>query len=184
MNNPQLPLGLVLRDSARFAGFFSGPNTEAVRALQALAVGEGETLVYLFGVDGLGKTHLLQAACHAAGESGQTAAYLPLAELHGLSPDLFDGLERMQLVCVDDVQTIAGQPDWETGLFHLFNRLRDVGGRLLVAGLERADRIGLQLPDLVSAGLGADLYPPAASRGCGAAGADAPRAESRSGTAG
>jgi DnaA family protein len=150
MNNPQLPLGLELRDSARFTSFFPGPNAEAVRCLQSAGAGAGDALVFLSGAAGLGKTHLLQAACHEAARHEQAAAYLPLGELQALSPDLFEGMEQLQLVCVDDVEAIAGLPDWETGLFHLFNRVRESGCRLLVAGSGRADRIGLQLPDLVS----------------------------------
>jgi DnaA family protein len=150
MKHPQLPLGLALRDSARFASFFPGPNTEVVRCLQLAAAGEGEALVFLYGAAGLGKTHLLQATCHAASRREQVAAYLPLRELRVLSPDLFAGMEQLQLVCVDDVEAIAGLPEWETGLFHLFNRMRESGSRLLVAASDRADRIGLQLPDVVS----------------------------------
>lgn len=150
MNHPQLPLGLALRDSARFASYFPGPNREAVHGLLALAAGEGETLVWLAGAAGLGKTHLLQAACHAAGRRGQAATYVPLKEWPSLAPELFEGLEHLQLICVDDVQAIAGQAEWEAGLFYLFNRVREAGTRLLLAGSDRADRIGLRLPDLVS----------------------------------
>jgi DnaA family protein len=150
MNHHQLPLGLALRDSARFESFFPGPNAEAVRCLQLAAVGAGETLVFLYGATGLGKSHLLQAACHEATRREHTAAYLPLDELKSLSPRLFDGMEGMQLLCIDDVDAIAGLPDWEAGLFHLFNRTRESGSRLLVAGSSRADRLGIELPDLVS----------------------------------
>ena len=150
MKHPQLPLGLALRDSARFESYFPGPNAEALHCLQALAAGEGEALVYLAGGAGLGKTHLLQAACHAAGRCEQAAAYVPLCEWRILAPGLFEGLEQLQLVCVDDVDAIAGLAEWETGLFHLFNRMRDSGSRLLAAGSDPVDRIGLQLPDLAS----------------------------------
>ncbi len=162
MNNPQLPLGLELRDSARFASFFPGPNAEAVRCLQSAAAGDGDALVFLSGAAGLGKTHLLQAACYEAARHEQATAYLPLGALQTLSPDLFEGMEQLQLVCVDDVEAIAGLPDWETGLFHLFNRVRDSGSRLLVAGSGHADQIGLQLQDLVSRlgwGVTYKLYP-------------------------
>ena len=99
MNNPQLPLGLALRDSARFESFFPGQNQEAVSSLQAAAQGAGEPLVYIAAPAGLGKTHLLQAACHSAGESGRTAGYLPLAELRHATAAVFDGLEQLELLC-------------------------------------------------------------------------------------
>jgi len=148
MNNPQLPLGLALRDSARFDSFFPGRNREAVASLQAAARGEGESLIYIAAPAGLGKTHLLQAACHAAGECSRSAGYLPLADLRHAA--VFEGLEQLELVCLDDVDAIAGEPLWEHALFDLFNRLRDAGRTLLVTALHRADEAGFDLPDLVS----------------------------------
>jgi DnaA family protein len=150
MQHPQLPLGLKLRDSARFASYFPGQNQEAVDSLRLSAQGEGESLIYLAGPAGLGKTHLLQAACQQAVVSGRTAVYLPLQQLLELSPALLEGLEQMDLVCLDDVDAVAGHADWERGLFDLFNRMRDGGGTLLAAAERRPDQIRIELADLVS----------------------------------
>src|SRR5512134_1096116 len=113
MKHPQLPLGLTLRESACFASYFPGRNQEAVNSLRAAAEGAGETLVYLAGPAGAGKTHLLQAACQQAADAGRTAAYLPLRHLPGLSPAVFEGLERMDIVCLDDVDAVAARADQE-----------------------------------------------------------------------
>ena len=150
MKHPQLPLGLSLRESARFASYFPGQNEEAVNSLRASAEGLGDTLVYLAGASGLGKTHLLQAACQLAADAGRTSVYLPLRHLPGLSPAVFEGLERMDLVCLDDVDAVAARADWEHGLFDLFNRLREWGGTLLVTAEQRPDKCGMRLADLVS----------------------------------
>lgn len=150
INHPQLPLGLTLRDSARFDSYFSGQNREVVEGLRASASGAGEPFVYIAGPVGTGKTHLLQAACQYAAHCGRSSAYLPLQELLEFQPAVFAGLERLDLVCLDDVPALGGLDVWERGLFDLFNRLRDAGGTLLVAGERRPDRAGLVLPDLVS----------------------------------
>ncbi|HUT40186.1 MAG TPA: DnaA regulatory inactivator Hda [Gammaproteobacteria bacterium] len=150
MNNPQLPLGLALRDSARFESFFGVQNGELLTILQQAATGTGETLVYLAGADGLGKTHLLQAACRHATQAGRSSTYLPLSARADLAPEVLAGLEQVDLVCLDDIQAIAGDAPWERGVFDLFNRVRAAGGTLLVAGQQRPDRAGLALPDLVS----------------------------------
>ena len=150
MNNPQLPLGLALKDSARFDSYFPGKNQEVVQGLQASAAGSGEALIFVAGQNGIGKTHLLQAACHQATGKTRTTAYLPLQELQALAPSILEDLEQMDLVCLDDVHAIAGNNDWEGGLFDLFNRVRAAGGTLLIAGEQRPDQSGFELPDLVS----------------------------------
>mgnify|MGYP001818541654 FL=1 len=149
-SHPQLPLGLALRDSARFNSYFPGQNLETVDGLQQSATGNGEALVYLAGAAGMGKTHLLQAACYDAAQSGRTTGYLPLRELLAYTATVFDDLEQLDLICIDDVTVLAGEDDWERGLFDLFNRVRQSGGTLLIAGDRRADRAGFHLPDLVS----------------------------------
>ncbi|NOR41271.1 MAG: DnaA regulatory inactivator Hda, partial [Gammaproteobacteria bacterium] len=150
MNNPQLPLGLALKDSARFDSYFPGKNQEAVQGLQAAAAGSGEALIFVAGQTGMGKSHLLQAACHQAAGKSRTTAYLPLQELQGLAPSILEDLEQMDLVCLDDVHAIAGNHDWERGLFDVFNRIRAAGGTLFIAGQRRPDQAGFELPDLVS----------------------------------
>lgn len=149
-SHPQLPLGLALRDSARFNSYFPGQNLETVHGLQQSATGSGEALVYVVGAAGMGKTHLLQAACYDAAQSGRTTGYLPLQDLLAYTAAVFDDLEQLDLICIDDVSVIAGQDDWERGLFDLFNRVRQSGGTLLIAGEKRADQAGFCLPDLVS----------------------------------
>lgn len=141
----QLLLGVALRDGITFDNFRAGPNPAAVALLR-----DGrEPYVFVWGEAATGKSHLLQAACHAAAEAGECAAYLPLAE-PGLCAELLDGLEQCALVACDDLHAIAGDPVWEEALFHLYNRIRGAGGRLLCAARGAPGAIGLRLPDLVS----------------------------------
>jgi DnaA family protein len=148
--HPQLPLGLALSASARFNSFYAGQNLETVQGLQQAARGQGEAFVYVVAPTGMGKTHLLQAACADAANSERSCSYLPLQELLDFTPAVFADLEQLDLVCVDDVTTIAGNDDWERGLFDLFNRVRQGAGTLLMAADTRPDQAGFLLPDLVS----------------------------------
>lgn len=146
----QLPLELSLRDDATLANFYAGDNREVVHCLAALGANGDTRAVYLWGGPGAGKTHLLQAVCHAAGGRDQTCAYLPMGRLEELSVSLFEGLERLDVVCIDDIQCIAGRRAWEEALFHLFNRCRDGHARLLLGASAAPARLGLLLPDLAS----------------------------------
>lgn len=143
---PQLPLRIGLRDSATFANFFAGDNAALCHTLQ-----QGrEPFVYLWGAPGSGKSHLLQAACHAVSEAGGQSIYLPLSAPEGVLPQMLEGMEQVSLVCLDDLQAIAGDAVWEQALFHLYNRLRDSGNRLLAAATAPPAALQLQLHDLVS----------------------------------
>lgn len=142
----QLTLRIGLRDSATFANFLAGDNAAPLYLLQQ----GSEPFVYLWGGLGSGRSHLLQAACHAETARGGSAVYLALTALAGAGVELLDGLEQMSLVCLDDVQVVAGDEVWEEGLFHLYNRVRDAGGRLLAVADASPLAIGVQLADLRS----------------------------------
>ena len=147
----QLTLDMRLRDSATFANLLPGDNDEAVTAVWRCALAQGIDQLYLWGGPGTGKSHLLQAACHEAGENGEGCFYLPLIEAVESWPvAALEGLERMALLAVDDVQAVAGKREWEEALFNLFNRAQAAGGRMLFAASARSDELGLKLPDLAS----------------------------------
>ncbi len=150
----QLALRMWLRESATFANYVAGTsvgsNAQLVATLQQACGGGAERFIYLWGGDGVGKSHLLQAACHAATAIGEGSVYLPLSE-PGLVPEMLEGLEQMAVVAVDNLDAIASQRDWETALFHLYNRIRDQGhGVLLVAANQPLAVQPLTLPDLHS----------------------------------
>ena len=149
----QLPLSVQLRDDATFANFFSGQNAALVNMLdtdrQVPGI-ETEQFIYLYGSSGVGCSHLLQAACHQIDSRQGRSIYLPMSELVHYPSKLLEGMESLQLVCIDDINAAAGIPEWEEALFDLFNRLRDANTRLLVAADCPPKGLKIELPDLVS----------------------------------
>lgn len=146
----QLTLGVGLKDEATFANYYAGENKLLVEELKKCARGDGERFIYFCGMGGDGRTHLLQACCHEANQYQLTSVYIPLENASDLSPDIFQGLETLSLVCIDDLHKVAGKPEWEEAFFHLYNRMRDAGGRLIVTANVMPKALGLVLPDVVS----------------------------------
>jgi DnaA family protein len=146
----QLPLGLQLKAAARFSNFVAGPNDELLEQLQRAADGHGEPFFLLWGGAGSGKSHLLQASCHQAATRERRAAYLSLRDHANFLPALLEGWEAYHLVCLDDVDAIAGLRGWEEAVFHLYNRIRERGGGLLVSCSVAPTQLQLCLPDLRS----------------------------------
>lgn len=150
MSLSQLPLGIQLKDSASFENFYEGRNAELCAHVRACARGEGETVVYLWGHAGSGKTHLLQAACHEAALRDGNPVYLPLRDALRWSPEMLQGMEECPLICLDDIEAIAGNRIWEEAVFHLYNRVREQRYCLLMSGAVPLAEMQLQLRDLAS----------------------------------
>ena len=146
----QLILDFRLRDEATFENFSSGNNQQLISILMNITLGHGEPLIFLYGAHGYGRTHLLQACCHHAGRSNMTVAYLPLSRYMEFSPDILDGLESLNLVCIDDVQCIVGKENWEKTLFHFYNRAQDSKTSLVISGDTLPTQMSFTLPDLKS----------------------------------
>lgn len=148
--HPQLPLGFEPGELFTFESFVTGKNTVSVGLAQQTALGQGESQLYFWGESGLGKSHLLQASCMLAAKNQFTVCYLTQTEIANQSADMFDGLEQLDLICLDDIETWLLNNDWEVALFALINRVRESGSRLMMASAQPPDEAFVKLPDLRS----------------------------------
>lgn len=147
--SPQIPLQLEPSREQSFDHFVAGPNEAVLKSLQGILDGRDEQ-AYLWGARSSGKTHLLNALCLAVRGSGRSAFYAGLKNLPPGSHALLEGLEQVELLCVDDCDRVAGDAAWETALFHCINRFREAGGKLVLASREPLASLALELPDLKS----------------------------------
>lgn len=144
----QLVLPLRLADHAVFASFFDRGNESLVATLTELACGSGDTHeCWMWGPVSTGKTHLLQAVCDRAGDR---SVYLPLSMLAAAGPAILHGLASRELICIDDIESVAGSADWEMALFELCNQVFDTGGQLVVAARTAPRECPIGLQDLAS----------------------------------
>jgi|SRR6185436_9581882 len=101
----QLPLEISPSAEASFDNFVPGENAEALARVRDLAAGTlRESIVYLWGEAGSGRSHLLRAAARA----------------------------NASLVIADDVQSF--DPEAQVQLFGAINAARDGQGAVLAAG--------------------------------------------------
>lgn len=134
----QLLPGIAAAPAPTLDNFVAGRNGELVETLRSLAIGAArERFFYLWGEDGSGKSHLLQAAAAAARQHGINAicAHTP-AECGDFQLVAFDDADRL-----DETAQIE--------LFNLYNRLREGGGCLLAAGALPPAQLSVR-PDLAT----------------------------------
>lgn len=146
----QLPLPLRLRDGNTFDTFLSRAAPEAYAAVRRLLDGL-EARVWLWGAPSSGRTHLLEAAVTEFASRKLPVAFVPLGTGQHHGPEVLEGVgEAAALVCLDDVECVAGDPGWEEALFNLHNDLHDRGGCLLVSASAPPLSTPFRLKDLSS----------------------------------
>lgn len=131
----QFTLDFKLSPDAVFANYVGDAATQVLGS-------HGWSLVW--GRVGTGRSHLLQAACHAEPNG------IFFANLARLSPEIIRDLEQRPLVCLDDVDAVLGDPEWEEALFHLMNGIKDRGARLIMSAVAPANQQKIKLADLRS----------------------------------
>jgi len=143
----QMALPLRLADHAVFESYLATGNEALVATLVDFAGGAGAQGCWIWGPAATGKTHLLQATCDKAGD---LSVYVPLRMLSDAGPEILDGLASRELICIDDVDTVAGDSDWEEALFSLCNEALDANRSLVVSAAMSSRECPIQLPDLQS----------------------------------
>jgi DnaA family protein len=145
----QLPLGVRIPDRAVFATFLPARNAEAMAHLERLASGALAGTAWVCGPPGAGKSHLLQAACVHASDS-MHAGYFPLTQLCELGPEVLEGAAQLECLCLDDLDRVIGNLDWERALFGIFREIDERGARLIVSAGRPPSLLQWALPDLGS----------------------------------
>lgn len=117
----QLVLDVRLDAPPRLDNYFAGDNQALLAALADQARGTISDHIYLWSAPAMGRSHLLRAAAVAAADG----CYLSPAQV-------IEPLPANALLAIDDVHTLdaAGA----IALFNAFNRAREHGQHLLLAG--------------------------------------------------
>lgn len=142
----QLLLGIRLRDSATFSNYLGKAKDILIRQLSATE--DALWFTYVWGAAGTGRSHLLQAACRWAQLKGLRTACISLDGME--TREILEDVADLDLICLDNLECIAGDPHWEEALLHLVNDIRDRGHLLIVSATQAPVKVAVQLKDLKS----------------------------------
>jgi len=146
----QIPLQFGNVQINDLASFLPGENQNLLNLLSVIANNKSTHCLYLWGSSGTGKTHLLQAVCKQTNELNLHVAYIPLKQHKELSPEMLHNLGELDLVCIDDLECIAGQIEWQQGLTWLYSELRDNQHSLIISANISPTNITIEVDDLKS----------------------------------
>ena len=147
----QLPLPIHQSDDETLENFYAENNLLLLNSLQKNFLQLHQQFFYLWGNKGSGKSHLLKGVCQHYLAQQHPALYVPLNKAQYFSPAVLENLEQQALVCLDDLQAVIGNAEWEVAIFDLINRVRETGRTLLIMSADQSPaNLPVQLPDLAS----------------------------------
>lgn len=124
----QLPLPIHQVDDETFENFYADNNLLLLDSLYQNFVEVRQPFFYIWGNKSSGKSHLLKAVSNHFLINQRSASYIPLEKSHYFSPSVLDNAEQLDVICLDDLQAIMGDPEWEMAIFNLFNQIREQQG--------------------------------------------------------
>ena len=133
-----------LRDRYTFSNFIVGPGN---RLAHAAAVGASSSPgrlynpLFIYGGNGLGKTHLLHAIGHEMLRAGARVVCISaeqfttelITAIQQRHQEQFRGRYRFaDVLLIDDIQFIAGREQTQSEFFHTFNDLYEAGHQIVI----------------------------------------------------
>ena len=153
MNKPtQLIFPFQINQKASFESFFCSPsNLNLMARLNEIVLSKGAHELIIHGEEGAGKSFLMQAICNELSSSGKHFAFIPMNKAINMGAEIFQNLASLDAVCIDDLQLLMINKDWETAMFNLINECQQSNCSLMLSfgGNQPLEEI-TKLPDLIS----------------------------------
>ncbi len=148
----QYSLDIALPKFATFKTFIDASDSQMLSVLKQLSQPSlSEPRQYfLWGSANTGKTHLLQAICNNQVSSQQNAIYLPMKELADQQAAILNNMQQLDVVCIDDVDTLLGDKEWDRQLFLLINELRAKNKTIVMTAAHNPHQATVSFSDLAS----------------------------------
>lgn len=153
MNKPkQLIFPFQINQKASFDSFFCSPdNQNLMTRLADIVSGPDTSELIIHGEEGSGKSFLMQAICNELSSAQKQFVFIPMKKAFNMGAEIFQNLGSLDAVCIDDLQLILANQDWETALFNLINECQQSNCSLMLSlgGTQPLDE-SVILPDLLS----------------------------------
>jgi DnaA family protein len=153
VNKPtQLIFPFQINQKASFESFFcSSDNFNLMTRLADVVASKNNHELIILGEKGSGKSFIMQAICNELSLAGKQFAFMPMNKAIKMGAEIFQNLASLDAVCIDDMQLMLANEDWEIALFNLINECQQSHCSLILSfdGAQLLDET-IQLPDLLS----------------------------------
>lgn len=91
-----------------------------------------QRICVITGPTGAGKSHLLLATCEQASLQGLSHQYLDMSQIINMPTELLIGFINKDVVCIDNLDLIDGEEDWQRAVFDTINQFTESNGCLML----------------------------------------------------
>ena len=146
MNNPkQLTFPWSKSNKSSFDNFFFDPINNEIKNLL-----KQESDLFIYGINQCGKSYLLQSVCNFYSKLNKSALYVPVLDVKKYGKEFIDSIENFDVICIDDIESIANEREWELAIFNLINNCLISECRLIFSSCKNPSSIEFSMEDLSS----------------------------------
>ena len=147
MNKPkQLTFPWIKQNIASFDDFYFDPKNFGLKKNLL----EEDDDLFLYGIKKSGKSFLLQSVCNFYASKNKSSLYIPIAEVMKYGISFMDSLDNLDVICIDDIDLINFDKEWEVAIFNLINDCLISKCRLIFSSAFNPSSIKFDLKDLIS----------------------------------
>ena len=154
MNHPpdQLSLNIKLDDSVSLDKFIQcDSNRKSLDFLKStLLENSVSNLFYLWGLEGVGKSYLMQALHREFINRDMKTLHLSFDDNRITSPDIFKNLGTLEVLLIEKIDQLPQENDWEIALFSLINEALSSKTKIYLSSNLVSKDLKIELMDLKS----------------------------------
>ena len=148
----QLSLNIKLDDSVSLEKFiYCETNKTAIDLIKGtLAQDSISNLFYIWGKEGVGKSYIVQALNKDYILKGRQTCHISLSDKRITSPEIFQNLGSLDVLFIEDIESLPKDKDWEIQIFSLINDVFEKGTRIYLTSNTVSKDLDIELIDLHS----------------------------------
>ena len=147
MNKPkQLTFPWIKQNIASFDDFYFDPENFGLKKNLL----EEDDDLFLYGIKKSGKSFLLQSVCNFYDSKNKSSLYVPISDVKKYGISFMDSLDNLDVICIDDIDLINSNKEWEIAIFNLINDCLISKCRLIFSSSLNPSSIKFDLKDLIS----------------------------------
>ena len=148
----QLSLNIKLDDSVSLDKFIKcDSNRNSLEFLKStLLENSVSNLFYLWGLEGVGKSYLMQALHREFINRDMKTLHLSFDDNRITSPDIFKNLGTLEVLLIEKIDQLPQETDWEIALFSLINEALSSKTKIYLSSNLVSKDLKIELMDLKS----------------------------------